>query len=255
MFQQSLAIKAIFVSQIIWSVGLVLGFLIRIVNMKTNIEYCQSFPSKRDWMLDYEIFAQHFMECQSKIGRKRFSIPPQNLKAYFLSLSLTALSIASFLSLVHCLPVSLLGGRLCVYTAIRCAPYWGPTFYCIDRCRYSLPFWPAAAGERSVPSSHDLFHTCWGGVGRGGGGASQPLILFTSSLSFSFHFSSPLESSFGSLPALAKGQTVTYFCQNVTMVRRDCYTHTSSRSGSVFSLFLRLASLCNCSMCSCDPWP
>lgn len=59
-------------------------------------------------------------------------------------------------------------------------------------------------------------------------------------------FSLSLGVLLGSLPALTKGQTVTClvsrtFCQNVTMVRRDCsYTHTFPLLGLVFSLFLCL---------------
>lgn len=71
-----------------------------------------------------------------------------------------------------------------------------------------------------------------------------------------------LESCLAACQHLLKVQTVTcflrhFFCQNVTMARRArSYSHTSSLLGSVFSPFLRLApSLCNCSMCCCDPWP
>lgn len=52
-------------------------------------------------------------------------------------------------------PLFLLGGGLAVYAAGCRAPSWGCTFYAFDRCRYSVPFWPAAAGERSVsPAQH-----------------------------------------------------------------------------------------------------
>lgn len=42
------------------------------------------------------------------------------------------------------------GGRLDVHAALRCSPSRGPPIYRADRCRYSFPLWPAAAGERSV---------------------------------------------------------------------------------------------------------
>lgn len=54
-------------------------------------------------------------------------------------------------------PLSLLGGGLAVYAAGCCAPSWGCTFYAFDRCRYSVPFWPAAAGERSVSPAQRMW--------------------------------------------------------------------------------------------------
>lgn len=118
--------------------------------------------------------------------------------------------------LLFCLshPLSLLGGWLSVYAPIRCAPSWGPTFYCIDRCRYSFPFWPAAAGERSVPLSQYLCsHMSENGM--------RHNILFL----------------LGSLPALAKGQTV--ICLVLLKYNRGeerllLYTHFPTTGVSVF---------------------
>lgn len=100
--------------------------------------------------------AQPFM-CKLVLRRKQmFWISPI---ANFQLLVVNILSLDHhFLCSVLLIPfstvsLSLLGGWLSVYAAICGAPYWGPTFYCVDRCRYSLPFWSAAAGERSVPLS------------------------------------------------------------------------------------------------------
>lgn len=157
------------------------------------------------------------------------------------------------------LSLCVLGGWLSVYAAICRAPYWGPTFYCIDRCRYSLPFWPAAAGERSVsppvtwPGSH--FHPVWrwavGGGRRGSSPSHTPthlVYLVVIAPPFLFLSLSLLESCLaGVLPALAKGQTVTclvsrIFCQSVTRVSRDpSQTHTFPAIGvCVFPLSVYL---------------
>lgn len=121
-------------------------------------------------------------------------------------------------SLSLCL--SLLGGWLGVYAAIGRAPYWGLAFHCVDRCQYSLPFWPAAAGERSVPLSQLGPHFYPAQRWRGGEGVYllvYLVIVAPPPLSLLLRLGVLL----GSLPALAKGPSVTCFVSCAFLPERN----------------------------------